>query len=233
MVNIPIHLPIMANHQKIRAAKRTVLKQERSLPHALRRAYHLAMGLVCFALYAWVVDRRQACWLVAGIGGPFLLFDILRLQSSRLKKFALQHFSQLMRRNELLGLSGNSFFIVGIFTVTLLFSKPIALLSILFLAVGDPVAAFVGTRYGRRKIWGRKTLEGAIANFCVSFLVSGWFAAGYLALSWERSLLLAMIGGVISTVSELVPAPVDDNLSVPVLAALLLSVVHFVWPLYY
>lgn len=205
---------------KVRSRKWAVLRQHRSLPHVLRKGYHLIMGLACFSLYAWGIDRETACWLLAIFGGPFLLLDVLRLQSPWLKKMALSYFGQLMRRNELLGLSGNSFYILGLFVVVFFFPKPIALLSVLYLALGDPVAAFVGTRFGRWKILAGKTLEGALANLTVSALATGWFAIHYLAKGNSETVELALLGGLVSALAELIPFPVDDNFSVPFFSAL-------------
>ena len=210
---------------KVRANKWAVLKQHRSIPHSLRRLYHLTMGLACFSLYAWLIDRETACWLLALLGGPFLLLDILRLQIPGFQKITLQYFGPLMRRNELLGLTGNSFFILGLFTVVFFFSKPIALLSVLYLAIGDPVASYIGTRFGKRKIIGSKSLEGAAANFFASALATAWFVEGYMGYAGNATVTIALIGGLVSTLAELVPFPVDDNFSVPVLSALQLTLV--------
>jgi dolichol kinase len=214
-----------------RALKWAVLKQHRSLPHALRRLYHLLMGLGCFAMYAWVINRQTACWAIVAIGGPFFLLDVLRLQSPLLKKLALRYFGTVMRRNELMGLTGNSFFILGLFFVVFFFSKPIALLSILFLAVGDPVAAFVGTRYGRIKLIAGKSLEGAAANFAVSGVVSAVFGVMYLEMS-TYAWALGLVGGTVSAIAELLPFPGDDNFSVPVFAGIQLSLIDHFWPFF-
>ncbi len=218
-------------HDVDRKLKWNVLKQHRTLPHGLRRLYHFLMGLACFSLYAWVIDRATASWLLLTIGGPLFLFDVLRLKSPLLKQWALRHFSPIMRRNELLGLTGNSFFILGLFVVVFFFSKPVALLSILLLAVGDPVAAFVGTRYGRTKMAGGKTLEGNLAGFFASALAGWAFALFYLGLS-SGTLKLAVIAGLASALAEGIPSPIDDNFTIPVLSGLLLSVIHSFWPLY-
>jgi dolichol kinase len=214
-----------------RSLKWAVLKQHRSLPHALRRLYHLLMGLACFSMYAWVINRQTACWAIVAIGGPFFMLDVLRLQSPWLRKLALRYFGPLMRRNELLGLTGNSFFILGLFFVVFFFTKPIALLSILFLAVGDPVAAFVGTRYGKTKIMAGKSLEGALANLLASGLVSAVFGVMYLQMS-THAWLLALVGGVASAIAELIPFPGDDNFSVPVIAGIQLSLIDHFWPFF-
>lgn len=214
-----------------REQRRAVMKQHRGLPHMLRRIYHLVMGLGCFFTYAYFIERSTACWLIACVGGPFFLLDVLRLQSPWLKRLALKYFGPVMRRNELLGLSGNSFFILGLFTVVFWFSKPIALLSILFLAIGDPVAAFFGTRYGRIRFPGGKSLEGSLAGFIASAVASGLFGVFYLDLE-GGAWILAGVGGLVSMLAELVPFPVDDNFSVPVLSALGLSVVQSFWPFF-
>lgn len=195
-----------------------MLSQHRSLPHLLRRVYHLVMGVGCFSLYAFVLDRRQSLLLLFFGGGTLIALDVLRLKIPWFKRQALKHFSNVMRRNELLAITGNSFYIIGMFVVVLLFPKPIALLSVLYLALGDPIAAFIGTKYGKTRLWGRKSVEGALANLCVSFLATGVFLSGYMGMSVRDSLVGGVIGGFVSMMAELIPFPIDDNLSVPILS---------------
>lgn len=218
--------------QKIRAAKWAVLGQDRSLPHNLRRLYHLVLGIACVLAYAYFMDRKTCYWAIIYIGGPFIVLDILRQQSPLLKRLALKHFSPVMRRNELLGLSGNSYFILGLFAVVFFFPKSVALLSILYLAIGDPVAAWVGTNFGKIRLLGKKTLEGALANFLVSVIATIVFAHWYLHLKGSDAWMLSVLGGLASVIAELIPLPVDDNFSVPVLAALQLSLIHFFFPVF-
>lgn len=210
----------MSDSGKIRAAKWEVLRQRREIPHDIRRLYHLIMGLVSFAIYAWWLDRSSALWTLAAVGVPLLAFDIVRLRSARVRNLALKHLAPLMRRNELLNLSGNSYFILGLFVILGCFSKNIALLSVLFLAIGDPVASFFGTRYGSWRLPGGKSVQGCLANAVVSALAAGAFGVGYLDLAWADAVVLAVVGGTVSMVAEWVPSPVDDNLTIPVLSAL-------------
>jgi dolichol kinase len=209
----------------VRAQKKAVLKQRRSLPHSVRRAYHLGMGVLCFLLYAFWLDQASATFLIAALGGPLILFDILRLNSSSVRNLVLRYFGPLMRRNEMLRVTGNSFFILGIFCAVAFFSKPVALLSILYLAVGDPIAAFVGTRFGRTKLWSGKSLEGALANAAASFLVTWIFFLLYLGKPGFAGVFGGLIGAFVSTSSELVPLEIDDNFSVPLLAAIQLTLI--------
>ena len=103
-------------------------------------------------------------------------------------------------------------------------------MSVLFLALGDPLAAVVGSRWGKTRLIGKKSLEGALACFTGSSIAAGFFAWGYMDQSISVSIVTALVGGLISTVAELIPAPVDDNFTIPVLSATLLLLASQVFP---
>lgn len=98
---------------------------------------------------------------------------------------------------------------LGIFLSLLLFGRECAMVSTLVLAVGDAFASMVGIRYGRRKIWNGRTLEGSIAFFFSSF-----FAILPLIGFW-KALLVASA----SALSEVLPIRLDDNFTVPLVSA--------------
>lgn len=215
-----------------RAMRLMVLGRDRSLPHFGRKFYHFLMGMMCFSLYAFLVERDQALVLLLGLGGALVVGDLIRLRFTSVNNIALRLFGNLMRREELKSISGNSFYVLGLLTVVLLFPKPIVLLSVLFLAVGDPTAAVVGTLYGKHKLIGKKSIEGAGANLIVSAIAAFLFGLLYLHLGPGKAAVLAIIGGMTSMCAELCPAPVDDNFSIPVFSAILLSVVASFIPLF-
>lgn len=216
----------------MRSLKWAVLGRDRSLPHLERKFYHLLMGAICFSLHAFVLDRTQAMIALASIGGAFVLLDLFRLCFPKMNALTLRMFGKIMRREELKSISGNSFYILGLMVVLLFFPKPIVLLSVAFLALGDPVAAVVGTLYGRHKLIGKKSLEGALANFALSWLAVFFIAMFYFQYAPEKVLLLAWVGAFISMVAELIPLPVDDNFTIPVFSAVLLTMVNAVVPLF-
>lgn len=181
------------------------------------------MGLFCFALYAWFLNRNEALICLACFGGLFLALDLIRLRLPQLNSLTLRFFGKIMRREELKSVSGNSYYILGLLALVLFFPKPIALLSCLFLAVGDPVAAVVGSAFGKIRISRKKTLEGALANWGVCGLVTLLFGVSYLDFSVPQSFVFAILGGTISMAVELLPSPIDDNFTIPVGSAILLS----------
>lgn len=225
---IKLLVPVTAT--EMRGLKRNVLHFHRSTPHVGRKFYHFAMGVLCFILYAFVLTRQQALFLLVTIGGIWMAADVLRLRYSKVNALALRYFGKIMRREELRSITGNSFYILGLICLVLFFSKPIALLSVLFLAIGDPIAAIVGTHWGKHRLIGKKSVEGALANWVTTGLVSfafGWF---FLGLDFSQSMVLGLLGGTISTIVELIPFPIDDNFTIPVGSALVLTFAASVFP---
>ncbi len=206
-----------------RQKKKEVLQQKRQTLHLPRRFYHLMSGLGCFTLYAWFIDQRTAMLLLAFVGIPFIVMDFIRLRVPSLNTLALKLFGKIMRREELLRLSANSYYIMALTILVLCFPKPIALLGLLYLAAGDPIAAIVGSNWGRHPLLAGRTWEGSLANFGISALMTFLFALFFMHLTGPLALLLALVGGVISAVAEALPLPLNDNLTFPVIAACLLT----------
>jgi dolichol kinase len=87
------------------------------------------------------------------------------------------------------------------------------------LAFGDPVASYVGVRFGRNKLIGHKSLQGSIAAFMVCTVITYTFLARK-DLMTDRIWVISIMGGLIGALSELIPiADLDDNLTLPILSA--------------
>ncbi len=96
-----------------------------------------------------------------------------------------------------------------------LFPLPVALLSITVLALGDSFSTAVGI-FGKRKIFynRRKTWEGTIAGFAAAF-------AGCFLINPYLALPAAFFGMFV----ESLPLKIDDNLTMPILTGIALSVI--------
>ena len=215
-----------------RSVKHAVWNRERSQPHYLRKFYHAVMGLICFSLYAFVLTTDQALFLLATIGGGWMLLDLVRFRVPAVNRAALRIFGNLMRREELHSLTANSFYVLGMATVVLAFPKPIALLAVLYLALGDPAAAIVGTRWGRRRIGiGNKSVEGMAANGFVCFVATFLVGLFLFHLQIDKAFALAVLGSSAAMIAEVIPMPLDDNFTLPVISAMLLSVALLLVPI--
>ena len=187
-----------------------------------RKAIHL--GTLLIPLLYLFVTRKWALSIVVPLAALSLVIDIARLGGIRASRVFLRLFGALLREHERQTLTGASYLVVSSSLCILFYDKPVAILSVLFLVLGDPVAALVGGRYGRTQIWGRKSIEGSLACFIVCLAVTA-FIPGFAL--WPKSPTISMsarlLGPLTATLVEGLPVPVDDNLSVPLVSGLVMQ----------
>ncbi len=173
-----------------------------------RKIVHLATLIIPIG-YGLSSERVILSFLI-----PFFLVylsvDLLRRMNPHLALLFRKHFfGRVLRQEEEHHLMGSTYFLFASILTILLFPKPIAIASLLILILSDTAAALVGKAFGRRPIF-RKTLEGALAFFFTSLLIV-WIYPGLDRVS-------GIIAALITTVIELLPIPVDDNLTIPLVA---------------
>jgi dolichol kinase len=174
----------------------------------LRKLLHLA-GIVIPVIYL-LTDKQTAITVTAGI----LVIDII-LEALRIKGILkLPFIEQNMKKQERRRLSGSFFYILSSFIAMALFEKNIAISSLFILSISDPLSSVLGSRFGRVRFLG-KSLEGALAFFFSSF---------FILLAFSFTIPIAVAGAVIASLTELFSSwPIDDNLSIPLVTALALT----------
>lgn len=193
----------------------------RSQLHLARKIWHATTVSIMAATFAWA-PNEISFWLL----GIFLvlssLVDFLRQRSPTLNQRMLYLFRYFIRENEVHSWAGTTFLLLGVTLSVVFFHPAITLLSLLFLAFADPLASFVGIQFGRTKIFGHKSLEGAFGAFLVCALISALFFV-HQQIYTDRLLLTTVLCGIAGSLSELIPiGKLDDNLSFPVLSSFFL-----------
>ena len=125
--------------------------------------------------------------------------------------------------SERIQVTGATYLWLSATLVVFVFDKDVAVLALLFLAAGDPVAALIGGRDHRMRLFG-KSLAGSAA-FVAAALGAGALAALHpdVPLAWWL-----VPGAIVAAAAELVPAPIDDNITVPVAAAAAMTLLSWV-----
>ena len=207
------------------------LKKRNDL-HLSRKILHAAgVGFIIGLFHT--LSREQA--LIASTIAFFLFvpIDWLRAYWKPANQIFLKTFGRYMRDNERHGLTGTSYLLVAVLLLIAFFPKIITSLALAMLAVGDPIASIVGVMYGKDKLVGNKSLQGSMAAFFACFIISFAYFF-YFNIMTDRLLLVSILCGVIGAASELIPVgKCDDNLSFPVLAAIGLLVVFYVFGGFY
>lgn len=181
-----------------------------------RKLWHASSGMVMISILIWNYPSKSMALQILSVAAVLLLvIDIVRFSSREGKSFFQTYFGQLAGSKEEDGPNASFFYAVSLLIAVLLFSPRIAMGAIASLAIGDPIAAIVGIMFGRRRVWG-KSFEGAAANAFVSFILINFLV---------QSPLVAASGAVAGAFVELLPIPkVDDNLSVPIVSGLVMTI---------
>jgi dolichol kinase len=98
------------------------------------------------------------------------------------------------------------------------FDRSVVIASLLFFSVGDVAASAIGMKYGRVKIL-NKTLEGSLA--CLAACLIAGYSLLYLGLMMSRTIIFA--GALAATVAEAVSFRIDDNLTMPLVSGLVMT----------
>ena len=183
------------------------------LAELLRKSIHLS-GLILPVIYLFL-DQQTMLIFIGILTGLALIVELMKWLFPTFGDFFFRIFKPLLRRHERKGaITGATYYLISAFLCILFFAKTLAIVCIFFMIFGDLAAALVGKKWGRTKLLGKKSLEGSAACFVVCTLVA----------LVKLNPVIAIIGAFVATVVELMPFPIDDNLTVPLVSG---AVMHF------
>tara|TARA_Y100000780_G_scaffold56930_1_gene49269 strand:+ start:1310 stop:1894 length:585 start_codon:yes stop_codon:yes gene_type:complete len=137
----------------------------------------------------------------------FIIFDILRHKVAWVKSLFTLFINSMLRSHEQEGkLTGATWVMIGAVISIILFSKPVAIIALIFMSLGDTAAGLIGQRYGKHKIW-NKSWEGFFGGLFVCIIIG----MNYSLLP----LTISLSGAVAAMVMEILPIPLDDNFKIP------------------
>jgi glycerol-3-phosphate acyltransferase PlsY len=184
-----------------------------------RKFYHVLGGLLLLTIYL-VLGREKAVRVYAALFLVVLALDIVRLRVPAVNRFVFARGGSFIREQERTRLTGTPAYLLGVGLTLTLFLPDVALAAVCFLVFGDVAATTIGERYGRIRI-GTRTLEGTFAFACVAIAAGLVLVALELAPGWG----LVVIGGITAAGVELLPIPVNDNLTIPLVSAAVMQLV--------
>ena len=190
----------------------TATSTSRMALHLQRRLFHM-VAASAFPVLALFLEGTLFLTLLLAATAAFVLGDVTRLLVGRLNRLFHRLFRPLLRKREEIRVTGASYVLLGTLGAFAVFSQDVAILAVLFTALGDPVAAMVGMRSPGRRILG-KSPWGTAAMIAVGLGVAGVLhTIGAVSFRWPVA-----VGAIVAGVAELLPLPLDDNLRVPLVA---------------
>jgi dolichol kinase len=189
----------------------------------IRRKLFRMVGLLFPGIYAaGDAVLPGAGWVAATAILVLFLLSMLTLEYVRFRRpgvnrWLFEHFRGFTKEKERRRTSSTTLFLLSCLLTILVFGRPVAIAAILMLVFGDPVAEWVGTRFGRVRLLG-KTLEGTLGGWTACAL-----ASLPLALLPELTIGVVLIGAAAAALCELLPLGVDDNFTIPLGAGLAMT----------
>jgi dolichol kinase len=180
---------------------------------APRKALHLASIVIPLGILYLPLTAGRRTLMVIGVA--LLVADLVKMHQPRWRSVFTTFFGPLIRRHEHTGITSSTYMIVSALVATYLFDRHVAAAALVFLIVGDTLAAMIGLAWGKTPLFG-KTLEGFLAGFVSSFVAAALLVP-------ELSLPAIALGALAGAVAEVLPLPVDDNFRIPLVAGLVLQ----------
>ena len=188
-------------------------------PPTGRRVFHLiaASGT---ALLSLLIPEPAYLTLLAGGALLALALDESRRRAPRLNRAFLRIFGPILKPAEATEISGATWYLIAAFFAFHFYGPAVALPALLFVSVGDPIAALVGMRAPGPRWWGKSPIGG------LAFIAAGlgiWAIVTALGYGGWSAAIIA--GAIIAATVELLPIPLDDNLTVPMVAGGMMTLI--------
>jgi len=181
-----------------------------------RKATHLGAMIIPCGYYFLDLSKSEMLTIMIPVAVAMVIIDISRLRGWRFwKQFACKIGGRMVRDHETAGdFTGATYILISVCLTVALYAKPVAIAALAFIVVGDTLAALIGRKFGRHR-FGRKTVEGSLGCLAGTCLVA-WFVPGLTPL-------VAFSGAVVAAVTEALSTSIDDNITVPIVSGLVMT----------
>lgn len=177
-----------------------------------RKLFHMILGIIIGLLILYF-RKRYIIAFVTGIlsAGLLIRFFLLKGYKFPIFEYVLSKVGRPME----VGMGAMYFFIGVLLAVLFPFPREYAALGVIILGISDGMATIMGIG-SPHKLYEGKSFEGTISFFVSSFII----------LILSTSLFQALFVSILLSLMELF-SPVDDNIFIPPICALLLSLTSF------
>ena len=194
--------------------------------NARRSILHALGGLSAIAILWLTRDNGLAMAVALPLAVSGWTLEIARRRSTAFNKTLMARLGPFAHPHEWRRINSATWYCSALAILSLTFHPLASAIGLTALGLGDPMASTIGRRYGRIRILHGRSLEGRLA-FVAIVLVGATFVARLFVpdLAWTSCVLLALVGATAGALAEAVSLRIDDNFSVPLFSAGLVTVV--------
>jgi len=176
------------------------------------------VGLLCVALLPPA--------LLIPVAGVFFVYawtmELARRRMPRLNERLMAFYAPIAHAHEHHRINSATWYCTALLllgTLAALVNPLYSALGLVVLGFGDPAASTVGRRWGRIRLLHGRTLEGTLTFVGVGLVAALVLGLTLFSLPVGTAALLALAAATTGALAELVSARIDDNLAIPVVAA--------------
>jgi dolichol kinase len=187
-----------------------------------RKTYRIGVGSLFPLIYYFSPTRLLPLCFLLYFSGIMTVLEVLRRVAPGSYGVMVEHSKGILKEKPGYLLGTTNFLLANLFCI-IFFSKSIAIAALLFLTYGDALATIVGKKYGKIRIFRGKSLIGSGSFFVTSFVIG----IILMFLPWmEIGFLTILIGSFVAAIVELLPIPLDDNLTVAPIACIVMEILQ-------
>lgn len=191
-----------------------------------RNAFHVLAAALCIGaaqliphLTPWGFKPVMALAIGAAVIGWSM--ELGRRFSVQINRLLMWVFRPVAHPHEAHRVNSATWYVTALALLSLSRDPMLCSIALAVLGVADPAAAIIGKRFGHHRLANGRSLEGAAA-FILSGTLAAWALISLLHPEQPamRALALCAVAATSGGITELLIKRVDDNLAIPVSAAI-------------
>ncbi len=186
-----------------------------------RKLFHIFSSIIPIS-YLWIIKDKKFIILVLVILIIIAItIELLRNHNKLINSIFKRYFSSMLRKSESDGeVTGATWLLSSYLITIIIFPKPIAIAALIFLSIGDSIAAMVGNIFPFFSI-GNKHITGSIAGIIISYLV-------VLSINQDLQQLVIFYGAIAAMTIELIPIRINDNITIPLFSGTVMEILDII-----
>ncbi len=187
---------------------------------AVRKGYRIVVGLIFPVLYYFSPDKLLSIAAVMFFLGLVTALEIAR-KANPLAWVWICKRSRGAFKEKSGPILGETYFLLSTLFCIVFLERSIALCALLFLTFGDAASTIIGVRFGTKRFFNNKSIEGSLALLAVSVAVGLLLR---LAPGIYLGVWIVLIGAFAAMIAEAAPLPVDDNFTVAAFSGMAMQI---------
>ncbi len=191
----------------------------------IRKSTHMGALVVPGTYYLLELSKVQMLSIMIPFAILILFADVSRLRNWWFwrQEIIRKVLSPMVRSHEAKGdFTGASYILMSFCLTIALYEKSVAITAISFIIVGDTFAALIGRKIKSPKFYKNKSIAGSIGCYVGMAIVS--MLVFYMGLAVpEVTLPILLLGAFVGTFFEAFSFGIDDNVTVPILSGLFMT----------